>query len=102
TMSSKDLVREFQEDPDYAHDTYCRKLIQITGVVKTVEGDASAPALIVLSDKAGKGTVCCAPGSHAGPFQEALAKVSPGKIAIVKGVCDGAEGETTIKLVNCR
>jgi hypothetical protein len=103
TLSSKDLVREFQEDPDYARDAYCRQLVQVTGVVKSVEGDAAEPALIVLGEKGnGKGTVACAPVLHEGVLKEALAKVGQGKTAIIKGVCEGTEGETVVKLVACK
>jgi tetratricopeptide (TPR) repeat protein len=97
TFSSRDLWREFTDDPDYARENYIDKIIQVSGVVKT--NDAGA-GVVVLKEKNNRSIVCVI-GKHEGPFKDILAQIAEGKPATIKGVCEGLQDDS-IKLTDCR
>lgn len=86
TMNSDELIRIFSTDEKTANIKYLDKVIEVTGVVKSIDKDDNGSFTVVLGSQASMSSVRCSMDSSHNP--EAANLISNKEIRI-KGICTG-------------
>ena len=86
TVTSLDLMREFEQSDSTASKKYNGKILEVKGNVKAVEVDGMAYYTIVLGDSSGLSSVRCSLDTT---HQNDATGIQAGKSVSIRGVCTG-------------
>ena len=100
-VSAEELAGRYQADPGAAESEYSKKVLEVSGTVKSVGGDKENNILIVLMGDGESGDVICkVPPPKSFRQGTLLAAVDPQGLVTVKGTCSGKQGnEVTLENV---
>lgn len=83
-ISAGQLVKAFEEDENSANAKYLNKIIEVTGIIKSITENDKEICVVIKDDNATAGVSCS--------FDLSTIEKSnfvPGKSIIVKGICNG-------------
>lgn len=97
-MTCVNLCQEFTTNADFAEKTMKGKVVQVTGLVEAIQTEGDS-AIVVLREQDQKtGAVACEMGPKG---KESMSQIQQGRLVTLKGLCQGMEGDSKVKLVKC-
>ena len=97
-IQAAELYQDFESDEPAALDRYSGKILEVTGVLETVEKDLGGNRILILLDPL-FGVSCTIDSLQSAQHGERLNSLRSGDTVTVKGRCDGML--TDVKMVGC-
>lgn len=85
-IGANDLIREFEKNEKAANELYLDKIIEVKGIVKTVEKSDRGHYAVILGAENNMSSVRCSMDSS---YHQQVMVLASGTVIIMKGACTG-------------
>ena len=85
TLSSSELLTDFENNEAQANEKYLDQVVQVTGEIRSIKKDPESPSLTLETDSPISGVIC---QLEAGDVDK-ISGLNPGQTLTVKGICTG-------------